>query len=48
VNRDMPFAQLKSLSYINSRAQAIPLDDHFSQAIRQSLPTRPPFQQALE
>ena len=43
VNRDMPFAQLKSQSYINPRAQAIPLDDNFSQAIRRGLPPRPLF-----
>jgi len=48
VNRDLPFAQLKSLSYINPRAQALPLDEHFSQAIRQGLPPRPPFRQAME
>jgi hypothetical protein len=41
VNRSMPFAVLKSLSYINPRAQALPLDDNFSHAIHQGLPPRP-------
>lgn len=41
INRDLPFAELKSLSYINPRAQALPLDGDFSNAIRQGLPPRP-------
>lgn len=41
VNRSLPFAELKSLSYINPRAQAVPLDDRFSSAIRKGLPLRP-------
>ena len=41
VNRSMPFAALKSLSYINPKAQALPLDDNFSRAIHQGLPPRP-------
>lgn len=41
INRDLPFAQLKALSYINPRAQALPLDGDFSSAIRQGLPARP-------
>lgn len=41
VNRDLPFAELKSLSYINPRAQAVALDGDFSSAIRKGLPPRP-------
>jgi hypothetical protein len=41
VNRSMPFAALKSQSYINPRANALPLDDNFSDAIRRGLPPRP-------
>jgi hypothetical protein len=41
INRTLPFAELKSLSYINPRAQAVPLDSNFSSAIRQGLPARP-------
>jgi hypothetical protein len=41
INRSLPFAELKSLSYINSRAQAVPLDGDFSNAIRKGLPSRP-------
>jgi len=41
VNRSMPFAALKSQSYINPRANALPLDDNFSNAIHQKLPPRP-------
>jgi len=43
VNRSMPFAALKSLSYINPKAQALPLDENFSRAIHQGLPPRPAF-----
>jgi hypothetical protein len=41
VNRSMPFATLKSLSHINPRANTLPLDDNFSDAIRRGLPPRP-------
>ena len=41
INRTLPFAELKSLSYINPRAQAVPLDGDFSNAIRKGLPSRP-------
>ncbi len=41
INRDMPFAELKSLSHINPKARDIALDAHFSHAIRQGLPSRP-------
>ncbi len=41
LNRNLPFAMLKSLSYINSRAQTLPLDEKFSRTIRQGLPPRP-------
>jgi hypothetical protein len=37
----MPFAALKSQSYINPRANALPLNDNFSDAIRRGLPPRP-------
>jgi hypothetical protein len=42
VNRDYPFAELKKLSYINPKAQAVPPDGDFSAAIRKGLPPRPP------
>jgi hypothetical protein len=41
INRNLPFAELKALSYINPRAQALPLDGDFSHAIRKGLPARP-------
>ena len=41
INHDLPFAELKSLSYINPRAQAVSLDGDFSRAIRTGLPPRP-------
>ncbi len=41
INRTLPFAELKSLSYINPRAQTVPLDSHFSSAIRKGIPPRP-------
>jgi|GEM_PF-455190 putative addiction module CopG family antidote len=41
VNRSMPFAALKSLSFINPKARALPLDDNFSDAIHQGLLPRP-------
>lgn len=42
VNRDFPFAELKKMSYINPKAQAVPSAGDFSGAIRQGLPPRPP------
>ncbi|MGF1639738.1 MAG: DUF4105 domain-containing protein [Rhodospirillales bacterium] len=42
VNRDLPFAALKSVSYINPRAQAVSPDADYSEAIRAGLPSRPP------
>jgi hypothetical protein len=42
INRDLPFAQFKSLSHINPKAQAVPLDGNFSEVIRKGLPPRPP------
>ncbi len=42
VNRHLPFAELKSLSHINPRAQAVPPGGDFSGVIRQGLPPRPP------
>ncbi len=41
VNRSLPFAALKQRSYINPKANALPLDQHFSRAIREGLPPRP-------
>jgi hypothetical protein len=41
VNHDLPFAEFKKLSYINPTANALPLDNHFSTAIRVGLPPRP-------
>ncbi|MBI1284237.1 MAG: DUF4105 domain-containing protein [Thiobacillus sp.] len=41
VNRERPFAEFKKLSYINPKAKALPLDSHFSAAIREGLPPRP-------
>jgi hypothetical protein len=41
INRSLPFAELKSLSHINPRAQAMPLNGDFSSAIRKDLPPRP-------
>ncbi len=41
VNRDLPFAELKSVSYINPRAQAVSPEGDFSEAIREGLPARP-------
>lgn len=42
INRDLPFATLKARSYINPKAQAVALDEKFSEAIRSDLPPRPP------
>ena len=42
VNRELPFAELKSSSYVNPKAQAMSSDDTFSEAIRAGLPGRPP------
>jgi hypothetical protein len=42
VNQDYPFAELKKLSYINPKAQAVPPDGDFSGEIRKGLPSRPP------
>ena len=42
VNRDLPFAQFKKISYINPKALAVAPDGDFSAAIRQGLPPRPP------
>lgn len=42
VNQDYPFAELKKLSYINPKAQAVPPDGDFSAEIRKGLPSRPP------
>jgi hypothetical protein len=41
VNRGLPFAELKSLSYINPKVKDLPLDAGFSAALRQGLPARP-------
>jgi hypothetical protein len=41
VNRDLPFAEFKKLSYINPKANALALDNYFSSAIRVGLPPRP-------
>jgi hypothetical protein len=41
VNRDLPFAELKARSYISPKAKTLPLDGHFSAAIREGLPLRP-------
>ncbi len=41
VNRDLPFAELKSVSYINPRARAVSPDADYSEAIRAGLPARP-------
>jgi len=41
VNRQLPFAEFKKLSYINPKANALPLDSLFSAAIREDLPPRP-------
>jgi hypothetical protein len=41
LNRDLPFAQLKSFSYINPKAQPVSPDGNFSEAIRKGLPGRP-------
>ncbi len=35
---NLPFVELKRKSYINSKAQAMPQDDHFSAHIRQGIP----------
>jgi hypothetical protein len=42
LNRDLPFSELKTLSHINPRAQAVPADGDFSGMIREGLPPRPP------
>jgi hypothetical protein len=42
LNRELPFAELKSVSYINPKAQALSPDGNFSEAIREGLPGRPP------
>lgn len=42
VNRDYPFTELKKLSYINPKAQAVPPNGDFSAAIRKGLLPRPP------
>ena len=41
LNRDLPFAELKSVSYINPKAQAVAPDGNFFEAIRKGLPPRP-------
>jgi hypothetical protein len=41
LNRDLPFAELKSVSFINPKAQALSPDGNFSEAIRKDLPGRP-------
>jgi hypothetical protein len=41
VNRDLPFAELKTVSYVNPKAQAVSPDGDFSEAIREGLPGRP-------
>jgi hypothetical protein len=42
LNRELPFAELKSVSYINPKAQAVAPDGNFFEAIRKGLPKRPP------
>jgi hypothetical protein len=42
VNRDLPFAEFKTRSYINPKAQAVAPGEDFSGLIRQGLPPRPP------
>jgi hypothetical protein len=42
LNRGLPFAALKKLSYINPKAQAVAPDGDFSAEIRKGLPPRPP------
>jgi hypothetical protein len=42
LNRELPFAELKTVSYINPKAQAVALDATFFEAIRKDLPPRPP------
>lgn len=41
INRDLPFEELKSRSYISPKARAVPLDGQFSGVIREGLPARP-------
>jgi len=41
VNRDLPFAEFKSLSHISPKARAVPLDGNYSEVIREGLPQRP-------
>lgn len=41
VNRELPFAEFKKLSYINPKANALPLGSNFSTEIREGLPARP-------
>ncbi len=42
VNRDLPFVELKKLSYINPRTHAVAPNESFSEVIRKGLPPRPP------
>ncbi len=42
LNQQHPFAELKRLSYINPKAQALAADEDFSMAIRRGLPPRAP------
>ncbi len=42
VNRDLPFAEFKKRSYINSKAQTVAPNGDFSAMIRKGLPPRPP------
>jgi hypothetical protein len=43
INRDLPFAELKSRSHLNPVVSALPADADFSSTIRRQLPPRPPF-----
>jgi len=43
INRDLPFAELKSRSHLNPLVSALPVDADFSSTIRRQLPPRPAF-----
>jgi hypothetical protein len=43
INRDLPFAELKSRSHLNPVVSALPADADFSSTIRRQLPPRPSF-----
>ncbi|MCU0810585.1 MAG: DUF4105 domain-containing protein [Thiobacillaceae bacterium] len=48
INRDLPFAELKSRSHLNPVVSALPVDADFSAAIRRQLPPRPAFTDARD